>query len=155
MTETGGFVTVTALILLLVLSCFALSLSRQARFELEIAGSQRRYEQDLALAEAVALSVAAEIVQKKDENFLKDKCLWREAKPKKKDFLQLPLAKWQQNDIGISPDAFVVCRLEKQVVSESLDVDAGQVLEMQLFVRVKKNPYAPIICLGVRKFVTP
>ncbi len=155
MIDRSGFVTLTALILLLVLGCFALSLSRQVRFGLEIAGSQRRYEQDLALAEATALSVAAEIVQKKDENFLKDRCLWKEAKPKKKDFLHLSLAKWKQNDIGISSDVFVVCRLEKQAVLESLDVDAEQVLELQLFVRVKKNPYAPIICLGVRKFITP
>lgn len=151
MSEKAGFVTVTALVLLVLLGCVALSMSLQARSSLDIARNSRLYVREQAVADAVALKAAAMLLREKDAAVLAQHWLAHDDGLAVEKFLSLAEEQWSAKDVGLFPEAFVVCQLEGQSLSDSLDVSAGTVLDFHLFVRAKENPYAPVVHIGVRK----
>ncbi len=149
MTRTSGFVTITALILLVLLGCMALSMAHQARCGLDIARNSRLYTRELALAEAGALKAAARLLKENGTAFVQ-KCL---VQASGLDFENLALSEeqWKANDLGLLPDAFVLCQPVGPSWSDSLDVSAEKIQEFHFFARAKKSPYGPVIRIGVRK----
>lgn len=151
MSKKAGFVTVTALVLLVLLSCAAFSMLHQARTGLDIARNSRLYVREQTLADAAALKAAAMLLQEKDTTVLTHYWLAHDSGLAVENFLTLDEEQWKAKDLRLFPQAFVLCQLGGPSFADSLDISAGTVLDFHLFVRAKESPYAPVVHIGVRK----